>query len=32
MELGLGRYPTFEQVKNSVPDLEIGSQTVTINV
>lgn len=32
MELGLGKHTTFEQVKNSVTDLEIGSQTVTINV
>lgn len=32
MELGLGKYPTYEQVKNSVIDLEIGAHEITIEV
>ena len=34
LELGLGRYVTFEKIKNSVTDLtdlEVGEHKVTIN-
>ncbi|MDH9600763.1 hypothetical protein PZN54_10975 [Staphylococcus capitis] len=32
MDLGLGKYPTFNEIQDSVKDLEIGTRTVTINV
>lgn len=32
MELGLGKYPTYELVKETVTDLEIGTKEIAIEL